>query len=92
MDDGKIRPLATEPTAAEQYGVLILFATGCHVVCTCVGEGHTDILYWSLSSGSSPAYTVPFIIGAAWVALCAIPISNMRLYLSLWNEPSQGDG
>ena len=65
---------ATEPTAAEQYGVLILFATLAAmlfvpVLVKAIQIFCTDVA-WFFST-----YTVPFIIGAAWVALCAIPIT-----------------
>ncbi len=74
MDDGKIRPLPTEPTATEQYGVLILFATLAAmlfvpVLMKAIQIFCTDVA-WFFST-----YTVPFLIGAAWVGLCAIPIT-----------------
>ena len=74
MDDGKIRPLPTGTTAAEQYGVLILFATLAAmlfvpVLVKAIQIFCTDVA-WFFST-----YTLPFLIGAAWVALCAIPIT-----------------
>ncbi len=62
----------TEPTAAEQYGVLILFAALAAmlfvpVLVKAIQIFCTDVA-WFFST-----YTVPFLIGAAWVALCAVP-------------------
>jgi hypothetical protein len=74
MDDGKIRPLPTGTTAAEQYGVLILFATLAAmflvpVLVKAIAIFCADVA-WFFST-----YTQPFLIGMAWVALCAIPIT-----------------
>ncbi|MDA7886646.1 GIY-YIG nuclease family protein [Pirellulales bacterium] len=74
MDDGKIRPLSMEPTAAEQYGVLILFATLAAMLFVPVLVKAIQIfcagVAWFFST-----YTMPFLIGAAWVGLVAVPIT-----------------
>ncbi len=79
MDDGKRRPLSTEPTAAEQYGVLILFATLAAMlfvpVLVIAIQIFCEDVAWFFST-----YTVPFLIGAAWVALCAVPITACVFY------------